>query len=545
MKYSLLVSILCCLCFTLRAEPIWVATVETDSLQSLQLSISAFTQTAALPGNEEDQTSLLQNLFMLPSLECINERETLRVFWVADSTRPLGTYGNPSPISVLPLKRDTKALDAYLFNSYKSKRSLLGTTTYSVPVSTNSPECVVIQDANRTITLAPSRTLLNWLQAQPIGLTSFLPRKTDDTLRLNFNPRILAELLPLKTQDNPFTPLVHSCAYTGLGVNPDGRGCTVTLYIQPKATSVLDALLNDMPVPQPELWNAIPENAIFSTLYTEPAKTNWSAFINQSASNAFSTIFADLQPFLGRERLFYLVPTRNTEGMSFVQIAPITNEGAVRDAIKKLGTRDNKTGFRLKHERTRKVLEQTFERYTLTYQPTGQKAITNAPTATTSISFATVMPLFLRNAILEVTLKNGHLFAVASSASTIESACPNYPFPIQRLTLKQRIMTYSSSSNIIAAGDISILEFLRQLIAMLASTDIQSKKLFSSLTDGFQFWLTREANNTTALSIRLAANEIASLQKAFREDREALQDTFFTLFTNQMQPVNEAPKQKP
>jgi len=35
------------------------------------------------------------------------------------------------------------------------------------------------------------------------------------------------------------------------------------------------------------------------------------------------------------------------------------------------------------------------------------------------------------------------------------------------------------------------------------------------------------------------------LQKAFREDREALQDTFFTLFTNQMQPVNEAPKQKP
>ena len=545
MKHSLLLSILLFLSFTLRAEKIWMGTIEADSLQSLQLSISAFTHTATLPGSTDDQTSLLQNLFMLPSLECINESETLRVFWVADSTRPLGTYGNPAPISVLPIKRDIKTLDAYLFNAYKSKRSLQGVTTYSAPVSTNNPECVVIHDVSRTITLAPSRALLTWFQSQQSVLSSYLPRKTDETLRLNFNPRILAELVPQNTLDNPYARLANSCEYTGLGLNPDGRGCTVTLYIQPKATSVLNALLNDMPAPKSELWNAIPGNAIFSTLYTEPGKTNWGAYINQSATNEFSTIFADLQPFLGRERLFYLVPTRNSEGMSFVQIAPVTNERAARDAIKKLGTRENKTGFRLKHERTRKVLDQTFERYILTYQPAAQKLTPNAPKATTSISVATVMPLFLRNAILEVTLKNGHLFAVASSASTIEHECPDYPFPIQRLTLKQRIMTFSSSANIIAAGDVSILGFLRQLIAMLASTDTQSKKLFSSVTDGFQFWLTREANNTTALSVRLAANEIAALQKAFREDREALQDTFFTLFTNQMQPVNEAPKQKP
>ncbi len=155
------------------------------------------------------------------------------------------------------------------------------------------------------------------------------------------------------------------------------------------------------------------------------------------------------------------------------------------------------------------------------------------------------MPLFLRNSILEVTLKKGYLFAIASSANTIESECPDYPFPVPRQTLKQRVMAFSSSENIIAAGDVSTLAFLRQLVAMLASSDVQAKKLFSSVTDGFQFWLTRVADNTTALSVRLSANEIASLQKAFREDREALQDMFFTLFTNQMQPVNEAPKQNP
>jgi hypothetical protein len=230
--------------------------------------------------------------------------------------------------------------------------------------------------------------------------------------------------------------------------------------------------------------------------------------------------------------------------MSFVQIAPVTNESGAREAIKKLSTRENKIGFRLKYERSRKTPEQTFERYTLTYHPAVQAA-TNAPTETSTVSVSTVMPLFLRNAILEVTIKNGHLFAVASSASAVESECPDYPFPLQRLTLKQRLTTFSPSATIIAAGDVCPLAFLRHLIAMLASIDTHSKPLFSSVTDGFQGWLTRESDNTTALSIRLAANEIAALQKAFREDREALQDIFFTLFTNQMKPVNEAPNQKP
>lgn len=543
MKHLFSSILLLCLCLTLRAEQIWVGTLETDSLQSLQLSVSAFTQTASLPGNAEEQTALLQHFFSLPTLDYINEGEPLRVFWVADSARPLGAEGNPAPLSVLPLKRDTKPLDFYLFKAYKSKRSLLGITTYTVPVSTNSPECVVIHEANRTMTIAPSRALFDWLQSQKGALPAYLPRQTSETLRLKFNPRILAELLPLKTMNAAYAMLANSCEDTALGINPEGRGCTIALHVRPKAESPLEALLNDMPVPNPELWNAIPANALFSTLYTEPGKTNWGTYLNQSATNVFATIFADLQPLLGRERLLYLVPTRQRNGMSFIQIAPVADENATREAIKHLSTRENKIGFRLKHERTRKALAQTFERYTLTYQPETPVAATNAPTETTTVSLATVMPLFLRNALLEVTVKEGYLFAVASSASAIEQECPDYPFPIQRLTLKQRLTTFSASTNIIAAGDLCVLAFLRQLVAMLASADVQSKNIFAALTDGFQFWLTRDPDNTSTLSIRLAANSITALQKAFTEDREALQDIFFTLFTNQIKPVNEAPKQ--
>jgi hypothetical protein len=436
-------------------------------------------------------------------------------------------------------------LDFYLLNAYTSKRSFQGVTTYSGPVSTNSPECVVIHEAKRTITIAPSRDLLAWVQTQKSSLPFYVPRNTGETLRLSLNPRILADLLSVKTLSSTYARLADSCDYIGLGLNPDGRGCTITLRIQPKATSTLEALLKDMPAPKTELWNAIPEQALFSMLYTEPGKTNWGTYLNHSTTNEFATIFADLQPFLGRERILYLVPTRNREGMSFVQIAPVIQESATRDAIKKLTTRENKTGFRLKHERTRKMSDQTFERYALTYQPAEPVSTTNAPQGTPSVSASTIMPLFLRNAILEVTIKNGYLFAVASSASTIENECPSYPFPTQRLTLKQRVTTLSPSASIIAAGDVAPLAFLRHLIAMLASSDIQSKKLFPSVTDGFQFWLTRDADKTSALSVRLAANEIAALQKAFREDREALQAIFFTLFTNQIQPVSEAPKKKP
>jgi hypothetical protein len=280
MRHTFLLSLLCCLCISLRAEQVWVGTIEADSLQSLQLSISAFTQTASLPGSAEEKAILLKSFFMLPSLECINENEAFRVFWVADSTRPLGAYGNPAPISVLPLKRDIKPLDFYLLNAYTSKRSFQGVTTYSGPVSTNSPECVVIHEANRTITIAPSRDLLAWVQAQKSSLPFYVPRDTGETLRLSLNPRILADLLSVKTLSSTYARLADSCDYIGLGLNPDGRGCTITLRIQQKATSTLEALLKDMPAPKTELWNAIPEQALFSMLYTEPGKTNWGTYLN-------------------------------------------------------------------------------------------------------------------------------------------------------------------------------------------------------------------------------------------------------------------------
>jgi len=545
MNYRATCLVLLALSSTLRAEQVWVGTLETDSLRSLHLSVNAFTQAASLPGTADEQTSLLQSFFSLPSLDCVESGEPVRVFWVADSTHPLGTQGNPAPVSILPLKRDIRPLDFYLFKAYKSKRSLMGVTTYSMPVSTNSPACVVIHETARTLTIAPTRAVLLWLQSQQALLSAYRPRQTSETLRVNLNPRILSELLPLQTLNNIYALVAQSCDYIGLGLTPEGRGCTVTLHVQPKATSELEALLNDMPSPKPEIWNAIPENALFSTLYMDPGKTNWSTYLNQSSTNAFATIFAGLQPFLGKERLLYLVPTRGREGMSFVQIAPVTNERATREAIKRLSTRENKIGFRLKFERTRSTPDQTFERYSLSYQPAVQVSNTNAPTETASVSLATVMPLFLRNAILEVTVTQGYLFAVASSASAIENECPDYPFPIQRLTLNQRLSSFTTSTNLIVAGEVCLHSFLRQLITMLVSTNLRSKALFSSVTDGFQFWLTREADNSSALSIRLSANEIAALQKAFREDREALQDIFFTLFTNQIKPVNEAPKQQP
>lgn len=547
MKKPLLTLLLLCASPSLQADNVWLATLETDSLRALQLSIRSFAQTAALPGSIEEQNNVLKPLFSLPSLDYINESDTLRIFWIADSTRPIGGDGNPAQVSVLPLKRDTKALDLYLFNTYKSKRTLQGVTTYSVPVSTNSPECVLINEADRTMTIAPTRALLNWFVLQKPLLKSFLPRSSSEMLRLSINPQIIDQfVLPKLDMQQAQDLLNRSCEYAALDLTPDGRGCTVTFRIQPKATSPLDTLLRDMSAPQPDLWNAIPENALFSALYTEPGKTNWHDYFSHAITNKLLFIFSDLQPFLGKERLIYLAPTKSKTGIRFVQIAPVVNESAAREAIKKLTTPENKTGLRIKHEQTRKTPDQTFEQYSLTYRPAAQEiADANAPTGSTAISFATVMPLLLRNALLEVTVKDKHLFVVASSASTIEQECPDYPFAPQRLTLKQRIMTFSSSANIIAAGDLRILAFLRQILITLAPADALSQKIFTSITDGFQFWAVREPNNTYALSIRLAGNEIGALQKAFREDREALQDLFFTLFTRQMKPVTEAPQRKP
>ena len=532
---------------TLHSENVWMATLETESLRSLQLSVSAFAQMATLPGEIEEQNPLLQEFFSLPSLESIHENETIRIFWVTDKARPLGSDAKPLQISVLPLRRDTKSLDLYLFKSYKTRRTLQGVTTYTFPVATNSPECVMINEFDRTMTIAPSRDLITWFQSQKTTLKACLPQKTPDLLRLSINPQLIDQVVLPKFSIGQTRGLFSdSCLYAGIGLNFDGRGCTLTFRLQPKVGFPLDKLLRDIPEPRSDLWNGIPENALFSTLYTEPGKTNWNSYFSSSPTNELASIFADLQPFLGRERLIYLAPTKSQTSLRLVQIAPVLDESGARKAIKKLDTRENKTGFRLKHEQTRTQAAQTFEQYSLSYRTTEQPlVIKNATTNSEPISLSTLIPLFLRNARLEVSIKNNHLFAVTANTDTLEQETPDFPFPPQRLTLKQQLMTFSTSPRIVAAGDIHILSFLRKLLTTLAPAEAQSQKIFTTITDGFQFWLVQEADNTSALSLRLTGNEIAGLFKAVREDRESLQDIFFNLFTNQMKPVAEDANKKP
>lgn len=547
MKKSFVTFLLLTCTLTLHSENVWMATLETESLRSLQLSVSAFAQMATLPGQIEEQNPLLQEFFSLPSLDCINENETLRIFWVAENTRALGADAKPLQISVLPLRRETKSLDLYLFKSYKTKRTLQGVTTYSFPISTNSPACVMVNEIDRTMTIAATRDLLTWFQAQKPTLKSCLPKKTPDLLRLSINPQLVDQvLLPKLSLGQTRGLFSDSCLYAGIGLNFDGRGCTLTFRLQPKAGAPLDKLLRDIPEPRADLWNGIPENALFSTLYTEPGKTNWTAYFSSSPTNELASIFADLQPFLGRERLIYLAPTKSQTSLRLVQIAPVLDESGARKAIKKLGTRENANGFRLKHEQTRTQAGQTLEQYSLSYQTAEQLlAAKSSTTNSDPVSLSTLIPLFLRNARLEVSIKNNHLFAVTANTDTLEQETPDFPFPPQRLTLKQNLTTFSTSPRIVAAGDIHTLAFLRKLITTLAPADAQSQKIFTTLTDGFQFWLVQEADNTSALSLRLTGNEIAGLLKAVREDRESLQDIFFNLFTNQMKPVAEDANKKP
>jgi hypothetical protein len=531
---------------TLRAENSWVATLETESLRSFQLSVSSFAQMTTLPGQIEEQNSLLQDFFSLPSLEGINDNETLRVFWVADNNRPLGVDSKPLQISVLPLQRETQSLNLYLFKMYKSKRTLQGVTTYSFPISTNIPGCVLVHEMNRTMTMAPTRELLTWFQSQGANLKSWLPKKTSELLRFSFNPSLLDQfVLPQLNINQARGLLSDSCSYAGLGLNLDGRGCTLTLRLQPKTGSPLAQLLADIPEPQPNLWNGIPENALLSILYTEPGKTNWGRYFSSAATNEFTSIFADLQPFLGRERLIYLAPTKSQTSLRLVQIAPVRDEKGARAAVRKLGSRENPAGFKLKHEQTRTEAGQTFEQFSLAYQSPAEKPALAVSTNSEPLSLSTVIPLFIRKARLEVSIKDNHLFAVVANADTLAQETPNYPFLPPRMTLKQRLMSFSTSSKIVAAGDLQLLSLLRKLLTTLAPAEVQEHKIFATVTDGFQFWVVQEGENTSALSLRLSGNEIAELLKAMRDDRETLQDIFFNLFTNQMKPVSEDANQKP
>ncbi|MEI7902212.1 MAG: hypothetical protein WCK89_18325, partial [bacterium] len=370
------------------------------------------------------------------------------------------------------------------------------------------------------------------------------------TLRVLVNPQRLADLLGTRSEiASTFLSvdkLLRDFETFSFSLTLDGQALALTVRGKPRTQTALSTLASALRQPQKRFWSGLPDNAFFASLSSCQSPTLWDAYLGTTRIRLLRPI-ADLAPqeAFGGERLLYLSPTPNKEGLCFVQIEPVTNAAVVRVAIQKLQTVDAKDGVILKREAPRQEGNTQIETYSIKLQPPASVTNSVAPPAEPS-TLVTLLSLFLKQAVLETAVTDGYVITVIGPANSLTHELSSLTFPEKSLTLNHMI----SGQDAALAGTLNIgsslhlAALLRYIVSIMPGVKPEQLRVLSSGGDGATFGICQSEDHTLTASLRFQSNEIAALQRMNRDGRAVLQELFFQMFTSQMMNIHAAPQRE-
>ena len=531
-----------------QAERLFVGIMEADSYQRVIYGASAFSRIADLPiALEMVNTALTKNM-ALPSLTGVSAQDTLRIVQSVDPALPL-SEDNPANVAIIPLADNGAALLGSFTASYKKKTALGSATLFESPSDTNLPPRVAVAIEGHHALTSPSHDALVWAWANRTRLVDAPSQNIPGTLRMLVNPQRLADLLGTRSEQAATVlnvdKLLRDFETFSFALAMDGQALALTVRGKPKEQSPLSALAAALRQPKERCWSGLPDNAFFASLSACDQPQLWDAYLGKTRVRLLRPT-ADLAPqaAFGGERLLYIAPTSDKKGLCFVQVEPVTNAAAVREAIRKLHTVDTKDGVLLKRETPRGSGDTQIETYGITLQPPApDNGETNRPPEPSTL--LTLMSLFLKQAVLETTVANGHLITVIGPANSLENELPNLAFPEKSLTLNRKISGQDAAleGKLSLGSSLQLAALLRYIVSIMPGVKPEHLRVLPLGGDGATFGISQSADHTLTASLRFQANEIAALQRINRDGREVLQELFFQMFASQMLNL-QAPPQK-
>ena len=531
-----------------RAERLFVGILEADGYQSVIYGASAFSRIAEMPlAQEWVQVWLAKNL-SLPSFAGIAASEPLHIVQTIDSALPLAA-DNPANVALIPLSDDGSASLKAIAAAYKKRTPLEPVILFENPSDTNLPSRVAVAVAGRHLLTSPSRDALAWAWENRAKLIGAPPQSIPGTFRVVVNPQRFADLLGTRGEKAAAVlnvdKLLRDFETLSFSLTLEGPALAITLRGSPKKDSALDALMTAWREPSAALWNGVPDNAFFASLTTCDRPDLWEPYLGKARSRLLRPIsgLAPQSAFSG-ERLLYIVPTKSRQGLCFVQLEPVTNAAPVRAALGKLhAARTNDTVI-FTPQAPRRNAGAPVETYSITLRPPA--AGPDGKPAETSILY-TLLSLFLKKAVLETTVANGHLITVIGPENTLESELPPLAFPVKPLSLNRKIGVQDPAlnENLALGASLHAVGLLRHVVSIMPEVKPEQARLLPAGGDGVSFGISLAGRTLTA-SLRVQSNEIAALQRINRDGREVLQELFFQMFAKQMmemrQPSDTPPK---
>ena len=523
-----------------RAERFFVGVLEADSYQSVIFGASAFSRVADLPIVLELLNGALTESMALPSFTGISPSDRVRIIRTVDPAQPL-SESNPADVAILPLAGGGPDLLAAFSEVYKKQSRTEPATLFESPSTTNLLPRVWVALSGKHALTSVSEEALAWAWKNRSQLIDAPSQDGQGTLRFLVNPQRFAELLGARSDSKSNSlfrvdKLVSDFETLSFALSVDGQALSVTASGQPKAGTPLDSLAASLCKPEERYWRVLPDNAFFAALSAGKLPHAWDPYLGNARVLLLRPASGLAPPAaFGDERVTYLSPTPSKRGMCLVQVEPVRDEPAVRQVIQKLHTQGSLGGMALSREQPRRSGDLLIETYAIDLNPADESPRAGSAQAEPSTLF-TVMSLFLKQAVLEAAITNGHLITVVGPRNTLESQLSNLSFDAKPLTLLRKISVHSPhlGEGVTAGSTLQLASLLRHIVSIMPGVKPEHMRVFPLGGDGATFGVSRDASQRLTASLRFETNEIAALQRINRDGREVLQELFFQMFTQQM-----------
>ena len=528
-----------------NGERAFVGILEADSYQSVIYGASAFSRVAELPIALDLINSTLMLNLALPSFNGVSSTDTMRVVQTVDPSLPLGE-GNPANVAIMPLTDTGATVLGTYAASYTSRKETGPILVFEHPKDTNLASRVAVAATGRFLLTSTSREALVWAWENRTRLTEAPPQTIPGTLRMLVNPQRLADILGTRSEKAAsvvnIDKLLRDFDTLSFALTLEGQSITLNLRGKPVAGSALQSLMSALRPPTARLWNGPPDNAFFASLSACDNPKLWNPYLGDEQIPLLRPV-AGLVPeemFTG-DRLLYLSPTKTKSGLCLVQVEPVKDADAVRLAIQKLHTVKMTNGLELIRKPTRQAANLQIESYEVNLRPPAAPANGGKP-ADPSLVFI-VASLFLKQAVLEATVKDGYLMTVLGPADVIEEELPTLAFRDKTLNLCRKIDAQGETkdSNLYLGASLNVASLLRHIVSILPGVKPEQLRVLSTGGDGATFGIGKGDGQTLTASLRIQSNEIAALQRMNRDGREVLQELFFQIFSSQMMNQQAAP----
>ncbi len=540
----LIASLILLAALSCRAERLFVGILEADSIRSIHYSTAAFGRVADLPLVQEQVRTRLDQALLLPAHTGIAVAAPLRIVQSVDPDTPPAP-DNPASVAIIPLADDGTLIRQAFLAAYAQHKTQGAFTLYAAPSDTNRAPHVAVAMTDRYLFTSVSLPALTWIWENRSKFLDAPPQSLPGTFRVLVNPQRIADLAGARSAQAAdavdLDQLLRECESLSFSLTLEGAALGLTLRATARQGSELDALLASWRVPSEPLWHAVPDNAFFMSFGAIDRPSLWTPFLGKQRHRLYAPTAGRLAPqAMAGDRLDYIVPTRNGKGLCWVQLLPLKDQEAARNAIRSIADTNSTTNsVAFKHLRQRESGGTTIETYAVILQqpapPTQAQGGATAPTTASPSISRILLSLLLKRAVLECAVHNGYCVIALGPEGAIDEQLPPATFAKRPLPLNRRIggQDPALTADLTFGGLLRAAELIRHTVTIMPEVKPEQARLLPRGGDGALLGVIRNDRTLTA-SLRVQANEIAALQRLNREGRAVLQEVFFQIFAAQM-----------